>query len=340
MAEYGLGSIYNRPNPHDRTVKAAASMMGSSGLAAPGLAYIMGKEGVAAGQFDEQQAAEASKQQNAKMFFEQFTKLSADKKTEGIAVEMWNRDAEKMLGIPGKISAVTDAPEITGVQFVNDKGVWWGIDKRSTKVMVSDGGAWREASDEDKKRLQTKKDDGEPPKTRERKDGRNIITEEWDPATKSYKKISTSPMDKPEGDGSGTPKDYRQWDSDSRAYAMKRVFSNAPDKNAQLIAAMNADDPGAAMDALSRSMTPEQVRQYEAARDEFMATQVPTEIAAEHAKIKGRTSQLKSPGADGAQVPAQGGRPLDEATARQILQEAGGDPNKARELARAKGFTF
>jgi hypothetical protein len=37
---------------------------------------------------------------------------------------------------------------------------------------------------------------------------------------------------------------------------------------------------------------------------------------------------------------ASGGRQLDEGTARQFLQQAGGDPNKARALARQAGFIF
>ena len=37
---------------------------------------------------------------------------------------------------------------------------------------------------------------------------------------------------------------------------------------------------------------------------------------------------------------ASGGKQLDDATARQFLTQAGGDKNKARELARAAGYTF
>jgi hypothetical protein len=41
-----------------------------------------------------------------------------------------------------------------------------------------------------------------------------------------------------------------------------------------------------------------------------------------------------------AAQPAAAGKPLDAATAKQLLREAGGDKNKARELAKARGYTF
>jgi hypothetical protein len=44
-------------------------------------------------------------------------------------------------------------------------------------------------------------------------------------------------------------------------------------------------------------------------------------------------------GSKPAAAPAAG-KPLDAATAKQLLQEAGGDKNKARELAKQRGYTF
>lgn len=45
-------------------------------------------------------------------------------------------------------------------------------------------------------------------------------------------------------------------------------------------------------------------------------------------------------GGGGAKKPAAAGKVLDQATATSILQEAGGDKNKAREIAKTRGYKF
>ena len=358
---YGLEALYKRPNPHDRTAKVAGAMLPNSGLAAPGMAYVMGKETAAAGQFDNQQYQDAqgliadqkatdAKTAQAKTFMDTFQALLKEDRTRGDAVMLWNEQAGNLLGIDHKISTAIDNPEMLSVKLEN--GGWWGIDKSTGKPNLWDGEkkVWREATEKDMATLQG----GEPPKTRERQAGRDKITEEWNPAKKTWVKVSQGPMDAPDTGEGGVPKEYRQWYGDASSEALKRALGNSPDKQVQLVAALSSSDPGAAMDAISRSMTPEQVKVYEDARDQYMRTNTPDSIRAQYLKIRGRQptigappalsmGQMKSPGATGAPgaaPPQAAGKTLDQATAMQILQEAGGDKNKAREIAKAKGFSF
>jgi hypothetical protein len=52
------------------------------------------------------------------------------------------------------------------------------------------------------------------------------------------------------------------------------------------------------------------------------------------------TGKRISPFAQGVNTPAEGAKVLDKTTAAALLQEAGGDKNKARELAKQRGFSL
>ena len=70
------------------------------------------------------------------------------------------------------------------------------------------------------------------------------------------------------------------------------------------------------------------------------ADRIARSIEATRAKWNINPGGAAAAGSKPAATPAAAGKPLDTATAKQLLQEAGGDKNKARELAKARGYTF
>jgi len=348
MAEYGLGSIYNRynrPNPHDRTAKAAGFMMGNSGYAAPGLAYVMGKEMAAGGQFDEQQyrdamgaATDEKSKTEAQAIFKNIIELSKGD-PEGATALMKAESAKNPLLARYKDIQFNAATKDNWM-FVDGKAIYLkALDMRNP-----DGNMMSVKQMEEAGYLRTIKD---APK----KDSGigNISTKDYTGASIDKFKRTGNHADlvpvKGDGDGSssGVPKDadYRAWHSKAEADAYKKVFANKLSRDAELLAMMNRD-PEQATAMLSKAMTPEQAKAIEIEIDAYMQKNTTPGVLKQYLEIKKRgaaEAMTKSPGAAGAPA-VQGGAQLDASTAQQILMEAGGDKNKAREIARQRGYNF
>ena len=91
--------------------------------------------------------------------------------------------------------------------------------------------------------------------------------------------------------------------------------------------AMEEEDPGLLR---GHARNPDMLKEYQ-------------EVLKEQGDVGLRMKQMITPG-QGQQQPApqqkQGGKQIDPNTAHQFYMQAGGDPNKARQLAKAAGFNF
>ena len=174
MANSLLSSLYSKylfNNPARERASVLASTVSSiprdrygyGSLAKIPMMYVLGKELGTAQRIDEENKTrlwgmlnEEQKRQRAKQFLDTFERLLKNPKTEGIAIELWNREAPDMLGINHKIEAAYSTPEVTGVKF-KEGGGWWGIDKRTGAIVVWEGPekGWRAATEEDMRLFST-----------------------------------------------------------------------------------------------------------------------------------------------------------------------------------------
>lgn len=300
----GLSSVYGqRNNPHERRARVAGEVMGNSGFAKPALAYVMGQEMNQAGAWDEKQAALGQKKERRQQFFKTFDSLV--KASKGDAVVFWNEMAAEALGASFKIEGVIDTPEMIGVKEMGESGKIWGFDKRTQQPMTFTPGG-----------------------------------KKWEPMTPADEKHFKEGK---EGEVPGTTKEARQWHSNALS-ALKPFYGKItdygfvlnPDASEEFEYAMTFLEKYRAqgMDANQAA-----IKAKEEAEQTLLKKRLPGTLADMPRPTPDQLDMLKTPRdvAPGAPV---AGQPLDEATAAQILQEAGGDVNRAREIAKQRGFTF
>lgn len=188
------------------------------------------------------------------------------------------------------------------------------------------------------------KEEGAPP-IKTYKSGKEEISVQWDPKLKKYVKIATAPRKTDEelkatkakelrdivGQRFGFGKDKHYENLDERMkFKHDTVFEEAQKYSHKM-------DTGAAVNrAMKEFKESKKIKLYE--RE---ATLNPETKKWEYPEGKGYTDRWKYEGEQTWREPeGKQLKPLDEAIARAILKEAGGDKNKAREIAKQRGYKF
>lgn len=183
----------------------------------------------------------------------------------------------------------------------------------------------------------------EAPKTRELKHGTEIITQEYDAKTKTWKTIARGPRKIKEesdelkaakakqivdlvGQNFGLGKDQTYEDLGLSAKFRYDAVLEAAQKNAHTM------DPAGAVNKAMKDFKPSREKVYE--KEPILN---PKTQKWEYPENKGHTGRWKYLGETEWRP---GEKTLDEATAKAILDEAGGDKKKAREIAKGRGYKF
>jgi len=187
--------------------------------------------------------------------------------------------------------------------------------------------------------------EGAIPKTRELKHGKEFITQEFDPKAKTWKEIARGPrkIEEPGEELKATKaKEIRNLvnqrfglekdiDYDALDEPLKHKYNTVFEEAQKYSHTM---DTGA---AVNRAMKESKKILYE--REPVLN---PETKEWEWPKGKGYTERWKYQGEETWRGPEKKPeiKQLDEATARAIIKEAAGDKNKAREIAKQRGYKF
>lgn len=346
--------LKQKNNPYERRMQTTAGVMNSmprdggvtglEGLGRLPLMYALGRDQAAAEEFDraeatkgdsylkEMQTAQTAKEARETAFRErelglkekegaalidyrkaQKTKevISAAKDlaeagNEGEAVKLLNQG-----GIPATAFKVTPA----GVQAQLKNGNWWMLSYQGGSKIFDpnwkqDNG-WRTPTAEE---MATLKD---APKRDTIQRGSQEVTQEWDPEQGKYVDVASGPKWDPNKgggkEGAAEGRDFRAWVGQLDGLYKSRASIEK------------------GFDPVTGQVIPQ--------------TQIETAKRTVQAQIADKENYISSAFPDqwkqykaSAPAPGTGGKPLDETTARFILNNAGGDKELARKMARDQGY--
>lgn len=366
VAEYF--ALKKAANPEDRNIKGISTMMalnaqkpdpyGIQGLANLPLSYALGKATANAGEFDQNTANQAEsfmQQQLQQHKDDQLQKLKESSmknwlelgKTDPLAANDYAaKDPILQSALPSGIrlkDKISKDGWLTGEALSEDgttKTTYefnlGGMDAAKQKLQ-SMGITGTPTADQLAEAMPqgyvfklsgaaTPAKDAGPPKTREVQRGSLAITEEYDDQTGSWNEIGRGPKWNPRSGGQG---DNSRQDRREAFEMFKRQEGDV--RRLGQIAEQGYKGQFSMPDGTIVSFDGSE--QARVALDKLMRERR-AEVAAVH---PGLTAKYHP---DWIHYPNKTSKQLDPATAKQILYDAGGDKEKARQMARGLGFTF
>lgn len=361
--ELGLAALYNKQNPYEKRAQITGQVASNSGFAKPFLAYAMGKDLAQGEQWDTNRNAQVD------TYLTQNMDLQRNKQQQEYATEVFKRVVEISKHDPVAATQILKKEAEGNPLLAPMKDI--SFNAKTTKddwatITGGDGQAYQvylpglAEVQKDPQNAELKKKyivpignpkDPKGDKTIGNVNPTDFTPESMDKYNASGKYSDLVLIDKKAGaEKEKTAKEFRQYQGqlDGLYKAKASVQKGYDPISGQVIPQTQIED---ALKTINEKIFDKENYMKNVFPDEWKHYKPQLGLKDTAQPPEGAASQLKSPGGAGmrqlygpkdtAPAPAPStGKTLDQATASQILKEAGGDKNKAREIARQRGYAF